>query len=72
VARAGSSTGASAVKEPEPQAPELEIPRLSGAGVGAGSLNLAFELGTCPGCAHSKCTGAVFAVGLRELQRTAR
>jgi len=33
VARAGSSTGASAVKEPEPQAPELEIPRLSGAGV---------------------------------------
>jgi transcription initiation factor TFIIIB Brf1 subunit/transcription initiation factor TFIIB len=38
-----------AVKEPEPRAPELEIPRLFGAGVGA-RLNLAFELGICPEC----------------------
>jgi hypothetical protein len=38
------------VKEPEPRAPELEIPRLFGAGVGAGSLNLAFELNICPEC----------------------
>jgi len=34
----------------EPRAPELEIPRLFGAGVGAGSLNLAFELNICPEC----------------------
>jgi len=39
-----------AVKEPEPRAPELESPRPLGAGVGVGSLNLAFELNICPEC----------------------
>jgi hypothetical protein len=39
-----------AVKGSEPRTPELEIPRLLGAGVGAGSLNLAFELSICPEC----------------------
>jgi rRNA maturation protein Nop10 len=38
-----------AVKGSEPRTPELEIPRLFGAGVGA-SLNLAFELNICPEC----------------------
>jgi hypothetical protein len=38
-----------AVRGLEPRAPELEIPRLFGAGVGA-RLNLAFELGICPEC----------------------
>jgi len=39
-----------AVKGSEPRTPELEIPRPTGAGVGAGSLNLAFELSICPEC----------------------
>jgi hypothetical protein len=39
-----------AVRGLEPRAPELESPRLFGAGVGAGSLNLAFELNICPEC----------------------
>ena len=34
------------MKGPEPRAPELEIPRPTGAGVGA----LVFELGVCPEC----------------------
>jgi hypothetical protein len=38
------------VKGLEPRAPEHEIPRPMGAGVGAGSLNLAFELNICPEC----------------------
>jgi ribosomal protein S27AE len=42
------------MKGPEPRAPELEIPRPSGAGVGAQfpglSSSLAFELGVCPEC----------------------
>jgi len=42
------------VKGPEPRAPELDIPRPSGAGVGAQfsglSSSLAFELGVCPEC----------------------
>ena len=36
------------MKGPEPRAPELDIPRPQGAGVGAPSL--AFELGVCPEC----------------------
>jgi len=40
--------GEQAVKGPEPRAPELEIPRPQGAGVGA--LDLFFELGVCPEC----------------------
>jgi transcription initiation factor TFIIIB Brf1 subunit/transcription initiation factor TFIIB len=36
------------MRGPEPRAPEHEIPRPSGAGVGAPSL--AFELGVCPEC----------------------
>jgi transcription initiation factor TFIIIB Brf1 subunit/transcription initiation factor TFIIB len=38
------------VKGPEPRAPELDIPRPSGAGVGAQSSSLVFELGVCPEC----------------------
>ena len=38
------------MKRSEPRTPELEIPRLLGAGVGAGSLNLPFELNICPEC----------------------
>jgi len=49
VSRVENAVRAQAVKEPEPRAPELEIPRLFGAGVGA-RLNLAFELSICPEC----------------------
>jgi hypothetical protein len=42
------------MRGPEPRAPELEIPRPQGAGVGAPfsglSSSLAFELGVCPEC----------------------
>ena len=50
VSRGNSAAGAQAVRGLEPRAPELEIPRLLGAGVGAGSLDLAFELNICPEC----------------------
>jgi hypothetical protein len=50
VSRVENAVRVDAVKESEPRTPELEIPRLSGAGVGAGSLNLAFELNICPEC----------------------
>jgi hypothetical protein len=50
VSRAGSSAVSSVLRGLEPRAPELEILRLFGAGVGAGSLNLAFELNICPEC----------------------
>jgi hypothetical protein len=46
VHRAENAVGEQAVKGPEPGAPELEIPRPLGAGVGA----LVFELGVCPEC----------------------
>jgi len=47
VSRGNSAAGEHAVKGSEPRTPELEIPRLFGAGVGA-RLNLAFELNICP------------------------
>ena len=50
MSRGNSAAGEHAVKEPTPRAPELESPRLFGAGVGVGSLNLAFELNICPEC----------------------
>jgi len=49
VSRGENAVRVDAVKEPEPRAPELEIPRPLGAGVGA-RLNLAFELNICPEC----------------------
>ena len=49
MSRVENAAGEKAVKEPMPRAPELEIPRPSGAGVGA-RLNLAFELNICPEC----------------------
>jgi hypothetical protein len=49
MSRVENAVRVDAVKEPTPRAPELEIPRLLGAGVGA-RLNLAFELGICPEC----------------------
>jgi rRNA maturation protein Nop10 len=50
VSRGNSAAGENAVRGLELRAPEHEIPRLFGAGVGAGSLNLAFELSICPEC----------------------
>ena len=50
MSRVENAVRAQAVREPAPRAPELEIPRPLGAGVGAGSLNLAFELNICPEC----------------------
>jgi len=50
VSRVENAVRVDAVRGLEPRTPELEIPRLFGAGVGAGSLNLAFELGICPEC----------------------
>ena len=50
MSRVENAVRVDAVREPAPRAPELEIPRLFGAGVGAGSLNLAFELNICPEC----------------------
>ena len=50
MSRVENAVRVDAVREPAPRAPELEIPRLFGAGVGAGSLNLAFELSICPEC----------------------
>jgi hypothetical protein len=49
VSRVENAVRVDAVKGSEPRTPELEIPRLFGAGVGA-SLNLAFELNICPEC----------------------
>jgi len=49
VSRVENAVRVDAVKGLEPRAPELEIPRLFGAGVGA-RLNLAFELNICPEC----------------------
>ncbi len=49
MSRVENAVRAQAVKEPTPRAPELEIPRPMGAGVGA-RLNLAFELNICPEC----------------------
>ena len=50
VSRGKNAVREDAVKRSEPRTPELEIPRLLGAGVGAGSLNLPFELNICPEC----------------------
>jgi hypothetical protein len=49
VSRVENAVRAHAVRGLEPRAPELEIPRPTGAGVGA-RLNLAFELNICPEC----------------------
>jgi len=51
VRRAENAVREHAVRGPEPRAPELDIPRPSvGAGVGALSSGLVFELGVCPEC----------------------
>ncbi|MCC6051313.1 MAG: hypothetical protein LM580_11425 [Thermofilum sp.] len=55
MSRAGNAAvRENAMRGPEPRAPELEIPRPQGAGVGAPfsglSSSLAFELGVCPEC----------------------
>jgi len=50
VHRAENAVREQAVRGPEPRAPELEIPRPLGAGVGALSSSLVFELGVCPEC----------------------
>jgi hypothetical protein len=49
VSRRENAVRVDAVRGLEPRTPELEIPRLFGAGVGA-RLNLAFELNICPEC----------------------
>jgi len=51
VSRAGNAAvRENAMRGPAPRAPELEIPRPMGAGVGALSSSLVFELGVCPEC----------------------
>jgi len=51
VNRAENAVREQAVRGPEaPRAPEREIPRPMGAGVGAPPSSLAFELGVCPEC----------------------
>ena len=58
MSRAGSSAVSNAVKEPEPRAPELEIPRLFGAGVGAGFLHALREAAATLSDALWKLEGA--------------
>ena len=50
MSRGNNAAGEHAVKGPEPRVPGLEIPRPSGAGVGALPSSLVFELGVCPEC----------------------
>jgi hypothetical protein len=50
VSRGENAVRVDAVRGLAPRAPELDIPRPSGAGVGALSSSLVFELGVCPEC----------------------